>query len=401
MIISFKKMQEFTLHEIKTSADGKQFLEMPVKLYKNDPKWVRPLDGDIEKIFDKSANKRLRQGEAIRWLLKDNKDEAVGRIAAFIDLKTAKNNAQPTGGCGFFDCINDQRAANMLFDASRDWLKARGMEAMDGSINFGERDSFWGVLVDGFHEPVFNMPYNFPYYKELFEKYGFKDYFKQLTFRREVSSVGIKDVIREKAARVRSNPDYHFGMISWKNLERYAEDFRIIYNKAWAVIPGVKPITEVHAKALLKRMKPILDTRLVHFGYYKDEPIAFFIAMPDLNQIIRKFNGKMHLLNKLRLLYHLKVRKTCTRVVGRIFGIIPEHQGKGVDGALVEAFEEIGVQPSFPYKHLEMNWIGDFNPAMIKVVENVGGKLYKTHITYRYLFDRNKPFERAKKDSIA
>lgn len=393
-------MQKFMLHEVKTHADVKQFLEMPVKLYNNDPKWVRPLDQDIEKIFDKTSNKRLRQGEVIRWLLFDEKQKTVGRIAAFIDPKTASNNAQPTGGCGFFDCINDQQAANMLFDVARDWLKARGMEAMDGSINFGERDSFWGVLVDGFHEPVFNMPYNYPYYRTLFEKYGFRDYFRQLTFRREMSSVGIKDVIREKASRVRQDDNYHFGMIQWKNLEKYAEDFRIIYNKAWAVIPGVKPITEVHALALLKKMKPILDPRLVHFGYYKNEPIAFFIAMPDLNQIISRFNGKMHLLNKIRLMYHLKIRKTCTRVIGRIFGIVPDHQGKGIDGALVESFEEVITQPGVPYNEMEMNWIGDFNHAMIKVVENVGGQLYKTHITYRYLFDRSKAFERAKKDVI-
>jgi hypothetical protein len=330
-------------------------------------------------------------------LLKNEKGETIGRIAAFIDPKTAKNNGQPTGGCGFFECINDQLAANTMFDAAKAWLEARGMEAMDGPINFGDRDSFWGVLVDGFHPPVYNMPYNFPYYKELFENYGFENYFNQFTFKRPINNEGIKDVIREKAARIRSNPDYSFKILNWKKLERYADDFMLIYNAAWAVIPGVKSITKTHALSLLKKMKPILDPRLIHFGYYKGEPIAFFIMMQDLNQIIWRFNGKMNWFNKLRFMYYLKVRKSCTRVVGRIFGIVPDHQGKGVDGAIIESFEKEIHKPGFPYKDLEMNWIGDFNPAMIKVVENIGGRLHKTHSTYRYLFDRTKPFERARK----
>jgi hypothetical protein len=389
--------QNYNLQEVKTRTDVREFLDLPARLYKNDKNWVRYLDQEIEKIFDKEKNKKLRQGEIIRWLLKNEKGETIGRIAAFIDPKTAKNNGQPTGGCGFFECINDQLAANTMFDAAKAWLEARGMEAMDGPINFGDRDSFWGVLVDGFHPPVYNMPYNFPYYKELFENYGFENYFNQFTFKRPINNEGIKDVIREKAARIRSNPDYSFKILNWKKLERYADDFMLIYNAAWAVIPGVKSITKTHALSLLKKMKPILDPRLIHFGYYKGEPIAFFIMMQDLNQIIWRFNGKMNWFNKLRFMYYLKVRKSCTRVVGRIFGIVPDHQGKGVDGAIIESFEKEIHKPGFPYKDLEMNWIGDFNPAMIKVVENIGGRLHKTHSTYRYLFDRTKPFERARK----
>lgn len=389
--------QGYQLREVISRKDKKDFLSFPSLLYKNDPYYVRPLDNDVNKLFDPDGNKRLRKGEAIRWLLVDSAGKIVGRIAAFIDPDAARNNDQPTGGCGFFDCINDQEAANMLFDAARKWHTDRGMEAMDGSINFGDRDNFWGVLVDGFHEPLFNMPYNYPYYKELFENYGFLNYFNQYTFKREVSIEGVKDIIMEKAARVFQNPDYHFSMISWRNIEKYAHDFMEIYNKAWGSIPGSKKISIVHAMGLLKMMKPILDRRLVYFGYYKDEPIAFFIMMQDLNQVIRKFNGKMNLLNKIRLLYHLKVRKSCTRIIGRIFGIVPEHQGKGVDGALIMTFSKVAMAPGFPYKDLEMNWIGDFNPSMLKVVENIGGKIHKTHVTYRFLFDRNKPFNRAKK----
>lgn len=395
-------MSTYHLIEVGTKTLEKAWLAFPSKLYANDPNYIRPFDQDVSKLFDKDQNKLLRRGgDAIRWLLNDQNGETVGRLAAFIDPKTAKNNEQPTGGCGFFDCINDQQAANMLFDAAKQWLQQRGMEAMDGSINFGDRDNFWGVLVDGFTEPVFNMPYNYPYYQQLFETYGFRNYFNQYTFRRDINSEGLSEKVFEKAQRIAANPDYSFEIINWKQKTKYAYDFMTIYNKAWGVIPGVKLITEAHAMALLKQLEQILDKRLAHFGYYKGEPIAFFIMMQDLNQVIKDFDGKLNAINKLKLMWRLKVSKQCDRIIGRIFGIVPEHQGKGVDGAIVLHFRKYALQKNFPYKDLQMNWIGDFNAPMIRVVEDIGGTIFKTHVTYRLLFDPTKPFERAQRQKRA
>lgn len=280
----------YKLVEVKNDREKKVWLSYPSKLYKHDPHYIRPLDTDVEKLFDTRQNKLLRKGQAIRYLLLNESNNKVsGRIAAFIDPNTAKNNSQPTGGCGFFDCINDQQAANLLFDAAKTWLAERGMEAMDGPINFGDRDNFWGCLVDGFTDPLYNMPYNFPYYQALFEGYGFQNYFNQYTYQRLIFNGGLSEIIAEKAERVHRDPNYDFRMISWKNIDKFADDFMVIYNKAWGSIPGVKKITRTHALALLNQLKPILDPRLVYYGYYKDEPIAFFIMMQDLNQVIKKY----------------------------------------------------------------------------------------------------------------
>lgn len=389
-------MGPYILHEVKDGTARKEFLKFPSRLYKEDKNWIRPLDEDIEAIFDPAKNKNFRKGDAIRWLLKDGEGKTVGRVAAFYNENTSRKNEQPTGGLGFFDCIDDQEAANTLLDACRKWLEEKGMEAMDGPVNFGERDSFWGCLVQGFIEPIYNMPYNFPYYQKLFEDYGFRNYFNQFTYGRDFIPDDLDPIVHEKAERIARNPDYSFKNITWRNNEKFAEDFMIIFNKAWASFPGVKKISKAHAIGLLKQMKPIMDTRLVLYAYYKDEPIAFFIMMPDLYQIIRKFNGKLNGLNKLRLFYNLRIRKSCTRVIGRIFGVVPEHQGKGLEAGLVKAFEKIARKPDFHYNELQMNWIGDFNPSMIKVVEQIGGKVFKTHITYRYLFDPSRPYTRAK-----
>ena len=111
-------MGKYYITEVKTNKDIKQWLDFPARLYKNDPHYVKPLDDEIEAIFDKSKNKLFRHGDAIRFILKDKDGNVIGRIAAFYDEKTSntynkEENGQPTGGCGFFDCINDQEAAEM------------------------------------------------------------------------------------------------------------------------------------------------------------------------------------------------------------------------------------------------------------------------------------------------
>ena len=174
---------KYTLREVTTKALEEEFIALPKRLYKGNRNWVCPLDDDIRAVFDPAKNKLYSDGEAIRWVAYNAEGEVVGRIAAFYDNEHAYSYEQPTGGCGFFEAINDQELANQLFEASRMWLISRGMEAMDGPVNFGPRDSWWGLLVEGYEfQPLYANPYNPPYYKELFENYGFQNYFNQNTY---------------------------------------------------------------------------------------------------------------------------------------------------------------------------------------------------------------------------
>lgn len=389
---------QYQVIEVNDKKTAREFLLFPVKLYKNEKYFIRPLDTDIEKVFDPKQNKLFRQGECQRWILKDDKGEVVGRVAAFVDRKSAAKNDQPTGGMGFFDCINDKTAAFALFDTCKKWLEIRGMEAMDGPVNFGERDRWWGCLIEGFTYPNYCNNFNFPYYRELFEAYGFQDYFKQFTYHSPIDDSNMSPVIREKARRLSSNPDYHFKHIEKGNNDKYALDFMVIYNKAWAKFPGVKPLAEGHVKAMFKSLKPVMDEKLLWFGYYKDEPIACFIMIPEINEIVRRLNGRFDLIGKLKFLYY-KWRKVCFKSFGFVFGVVPEQQRKGVEGALITAYANVACKPGFPYSELELNWIGDFNPAMMHLVEEIGCKPAKIHVTYRYLFDRTAEFKRCTKVS--
>jgi len=382
------------LIEVNDDWSKKEFLRLPIRLYKNEKYWIRPLDKDVNSVFEPGKNKYFRNGSLNRWILQNENGKTIGRVAAFINKKMAKKEEQPTGGMGFFDCINDQQAAHLLFDQCKEWLEKKGMEAMDGPINFGDRDRWWGLLVKGFdREPNYCMPYNFPYYQQLFESYGFQLYFQQFTFGRKVVAP-FSEKLAEKAERIARNPDYTFDHIRLKKLDSYTNDFRDVYNKAWADHKGVPQMTSLQAKNMIKQLKPIMDEKIIWFGYYRNDPVAFFIILPEVNQIFKHVNGKLDLIGKMKFVYH-RWRKTCNKMYGIIFGIVPEHQGKGLEGALISAVGQMVQHDYLRYEDFEMNWIGDFNPRMIHLVEQVGAEKVKIHITYRKLFDETKPFKRA------
>ncbi|WP_421976633.1 hypothetical protein [Roseivirga seohaensis] len=384
------------LFEVTDSHSEKEFIQLPVRLYRNEKNWIRPLDKDIKAVFDPSKNKNYRNGEAIRWILKNDKGEVIGRLAAFIIKKVAEAQEQPTGGVGFFECIDDQAAAFMLFDAGKKWLEERGMEAMDGPINFGDRNNWWGLLVDGFSEPNYQMPYNFLYYKDLFEAYGFKEYFKQFTYKRPVGSqVELDDRFYAKAQSSLDNPDYEFRHIRKDEFKIAHKYFLKVYNEAWTGHNGVKPMTESQAHNIFKQLKPITDVKIVWFAFYKGEPVAFFISIPELNQLYKHLNGQWNLWSKIKFMYMLKTG-VCKKALGIVFGVVPTHQRKGVEGGLVVSFvKTLAWKKGFQYENIEMNWIGDFNPKMMRVAEQIGAEIAKTHITYRKLFDETKEFKRA------
>ncbi len=376
----------------------KIFLTFPVQLYSSDPNWIRPLDNDISSVFDPRKNPHFKQGEAIRWILFDESDQPIGRVAAFYERNT-KEGEVPVGGMGFFECIEEEKAAFMLFDACKNWLSERGMEGMDGPINFGERDSFWGLMVKGWEfEPTYKMPWTKPYYISYFENYGFQDYFQQYVFVSPIAGANVTKGIEEKAQRIFDNPDYVFQHIEKSNLPKYAEDFRYIFNSAWAKFPGVKEMSSESAQKLVKTMKPIIDEQLLWFAYTTDgTPVAFFIVIPDLNQIVKHLNGKLNWWGMIKFLL-LKLKGTLTRTCGVIFGVTPDHQGKGVESAIALRFREVArTNPFYPYTTMDMNWVGDFNPKMLRFVSQLGATNDKTFITYRTFFNPNQPFSRCPK----
>ena len=372
--------------EVNSPSARRDFHKVPFDIYKNDPNWIPHLKQDIEEVFDKEKNRTFLSGVVIRWVLYDDHKKPIGRVAAFINKKTAYTFEQPTGGMGFFECINDKNAAFMLFDKCREWLTAGGMKAMDGPVNFGEKDRFWGLLSEGGDKPaVYTMNHNPPYYTQFFEEYGFTKYYEQIVYYRSAIEPPHQRLVGV-AERVTRDPNYHFESLSKARAAKYAEDFRTIYNKAWkAERPDFEELTSERAMDIMKKMKPIMDEDTNWFAYYKNEPVGVYISIPELNALFKYVHGNFNLWGKLKFLWYKKT-KGCRTTMGIVFGIVPDFQGKGIEAAI---FNELGkrIQPDKKYDHLLINWIGDFNEKMIHLLVALLQVVpYKKFITYRKVF---------------
>ncbi len=381
------------LTQVIDKPTKKLFHKVPHLIYRNDPNWACPLEIMVENIFTPGKNPSFKNGEAIRWVLLSSKGKPIGRIGAFYNRVKAANFEQPTGGCGFFECIDNQEAANMLFDAARNWLTSKGMEAMDGPINFGENYMNWGLLVDGFMPQGFGMPYNPPYYLKFFENYGFKTYFKQFSYHLDTTLPELPERFWKVAEWVAKKPQFSFRHFSWDEKDKFVDDFAYVYDNAWRFHENYQPLDKDELRDFLVSSKMIIEEKFIWYAYHEEEPIAIFVMVPDINQILRKLNGKLNFWNIARLMWYRK-RRTMTRTRSIIIGISPKFQRSGIDAAIFWNLRPVMYSKPW-YKEMELSWAGDFNPKIIALYESVGGKHMKTHHTMRYLFDRTKEFQRA------
>lgn len=377
------------LVEVNDKKKAKQFLDVARIIYKGDVIFVCPLDGMVEAVFDSSKNVFFTHGECTRWILKDDSGALIGRTAAFINKSKAYKYEVPVGGMGFFECIDNKEAAFMMFDQCKAWLTARGMEAMDGPINFGENENFWGLLVEGFSPASFGMNYHLPYYRNLFEQYGFQQFFEQVTNKLDLTQP-FNERFRKIAQRVSERPGYRYEHFKIKEMDKYLRDFKVIYDKAWAYHENFTPISLDDLHEQFKQLKPIMDEEMILFAYHEDEPIGFLVMSPDANQVLYYLHGKMNSIwDKLKFLYYLKTKGfNRTRVM--VMGISPQYRRLGIESGFFFFLRKV-MDKKPQYTELELSWVGDFNPQMMAIHKALGGVFHKRHITYRYMFDRTKP----------
>jgi hypothetical protein len=384
--------------EVISSSEKKEFNDFPKRLYKSDPDWICPLDSAVEGVFDPSKNHTFKNGEAIRWILKDENNMTIGRVAAFIDMIRSSASRQPTGGIGFFEVIENRNAAFFLFDTAKSWLVSRGMEAMDGPITFGENYTDWGLLVDGFMQQGFGMPYNKKYYKDFFEAYGFRNFFEQYSCHREVRDAKNNiTTFPERPMKVAQwlieRKGYSFRHFEFRNTRKFIDDICTIYNLTWGYLKeDFTPLKPEILEEALYKMKPMLDEELVWFAYLNDKPIGFFILIPDFNQILRHFNGTINSLNLIRFFYY-KVTHEMTRVRSLVGGVLHSHQNTGVEIAIFYKFYQVFMKKPW-FNELEIGWVGDYNPKMIATCEYLGASWVKTHVTFRYMINDKLRFVR-------
>lgn len=368
--------------EVTDTKTARQFIHFPRILYKHDPDWICPLDSDISAVFDPRRNNFFRHGCCTRWIL-EREGLVIGRIAAFINEEKACKNPQPTGGTGFFECIDDRAAAHLMFDTARDWLQERGMKAMDGPVNFGENDKYWGLLVEGFKPPSLGMNYNPSYYAGLFESYGFTKLYDQYTNFLD-ATVPLPERFTRISDWMMHKPGYTFRHFSLSRKEKFMEDLREIYNDAWSDFETFTPLEAETLRESFRQMRPVIDEKIIWFAYYHEEPVAFIVCLPDVNQLLKHAKGRLNLIGKLKFLWY-KHTGEVERLRIIVMGCKKKFQHHGLESGLIRCLQD-EVLPRHTIKGVELAWVGDFNQKMMALHEATGARRDKVHRTYRYIF---------------
>jgi hypothetical protein len=367
----------FDLKEVLSPSDIQDFHAVAEVVYAQDNNYIFPLRNDVEDIFNPLKNPNFQNGKVIRWVLRKN-GVLIGRVAAFW---VTRNDGKHLGGMGFFECANDQEAAFYLFNACENWLKIEGLDYMDGPINFGDRDTFWGLMIENKSYTSYRENYNPTWYRDFFESYGFEKIFEQKT-----SDISEKEFNFERfnklAQRVIQNPKYSFKTLDFKHLDKFAEDFVAIYNLAWEHHEDYRPLTVEKIRERLKQIKPVILPEFAIFAYAEGKPAGFYVSILEVNQVFKLFKGNLNIWNKIRFLFK---RNTINKVKGIIFGVIPEFQQLGLETGMIMKFYE-GIVNNPRIEVAELAWIGDFNPKMLSMLESLGAYTTKVHYTYRKLF---------------
>ena len=365
--------------QIETVSDKKGldlFIRFPWAVYEGNPNWVPPLISEMQFILGEE-NPFFHHAEAAHFLAR-KAGTVVGRISAIIDRNYINTHSEQAGFFGFFECLPDPAAACGLLDAASRWLKERDIEVMRGPMNPSTNDEC-GFLLEGFDSPpMIMMPYTPQYYLDHMERCGMeksRDLYAYISVIPEVSAGGrLERLASGVHARV---PGLTVRPANMKNFRRDLEIVKDIYNSAWSHNWGFVPMTDEEIESMAKRLKPLIAPELLIMVEVNGDPAAFFMALPDYNQVFRKMNGRLGPVGLMKFLwYSRKIRDI--RVL--TMGVKEEYRKKGIEGLLY--LESFKAAMKKGYERAEMSWILEDNVLMRRGCELMGGKLYKKYRIY-------------------
>jgi len=366
-------MQEIIVKKVSTKSELSQFIKFPWKIYKDDKRWVPPLLMEQKALLNKHKNPFFKFADA-EYFLAFRDDEIVGRIAAIKNDLHLKYHSDDSGQFGFFECINDQKVANALFDAAKKWMKEKGLKFMNGPANPSSND-IYGMLVEGFDDsPRLLMPYNPEYYINLCENYGMKKGKDMFAWKIVNEKLMESEKLKRGQLLVRKRYNLKISHLDMKNFQEDLEKFKYVYNKAWAPNWGFVPLTEEQIDAMAKDMKPLAEPSLVLFGEIEGKLIGAALVMLDYNYIFRTMNGRLFPFNFIKLFTRKKKIKWARILT---LGIIPEYQKKGLDTIfyweIVTRAAKIGIRLG------EASWVLEDNDMMNRGLELMNAERYKRY----------------------
>ena len=358
--------------------DVRRFLMVSYAIYRDDPYWVAPLLDDLMKVFT-DKNPLFEHAEMALWVAtRDGKD--VGRIAGILDQNHNRSQHDSAAFFGFFECINDPAVSRGLFAAFFDWARKMGVKRTLGPMNPTTNDEC-GLLVDGFDSPpVFMMTYNPSYYVDLVVAAGFRKAKDLLAYHMNIADVPLDRLERIAALTRKRHPELTFTPIRKRSLVRDLGKVKDVYNAAWQANWGFVPMTDAEIDFMASRLKPLLVEGLLSVVESPTEPVGFLLAMPDFNIAIKPLLGRLLTPKILGFIPYLLGWKCPPRCRCLTLGVKEKYRNRGIEAVmLIEGFKraiELGC------KDVEASWILEDNTMMCRLLETIGGKVYKTYRLY-------------------
>jgi hypothetical protein len=360
---------------VQNKKDLKDFLALPWHIYKDDSCWVPPLLSEVKELLDTKKNPFWEHARKELFLVRKN-GKVVGRIAAVVNDNHNNFHQEKTGFFGFFECINDYEVAKCLFDSAKEWCSKNNMKILRGPLSPSMNDEC-AFLLEGFDlPPVIMMAYTPPYYLELSERYGFKKA-KDLYAFLFVEEEGIPERIIRIAEKVKKKTGVRIRAFDKKNFEKDVQSLKDIYNTAWEKNWGFVPLTEKEMDLTAKKLKSFYDPELVLFAEVNGEPVGVSVIVPDVNQMLKKLNGRLNLIGIIKALYY-KRKIDGSRAL--IFGFKKEYRNFGLNAALFA--ETVLNGGRLGYKWCELSWNLEDNDLINNFDSAAGGKLYKKYRIY-------------------
>ena len=366
------------------AKDFGRFIDVPYRIYRDDPHWVAPLRMEMRKLFDVKKNPFFEHAEAAFWIA--TRDGApVGRISAQINRLHLELHKDGAGNFGCLEAIDDPAVFGALLRQAESWLAERGMKKALGPYTVSVNDEI-GVLVDGFDAPPnVQMAHSPRYYAPRLEEQGYAkamDLFAFTAFTEGGKSQALVERVERTLGKLRAE-----GRLTTRCLDpkRFKQDMRLaldIYNDAWRDNWGFVPVTEAEAEALIDSLSMILKPEGVVFGMLDGKEEAFAVGIPNLNEAIADLKGKLFPLGIVKLLWRLKMRPpTSARIM--LAGVKRDYRNSPLSAALISLLvgEIIQAGRKHGIKSVEMSWVLENNVPSIALCRSAG-ELTKTYRLY-------------------
>lgn len=356
---------------VRTRGEREAFLRVPWAIYRGEKAWVPPLLMDQRQLIDPKRGPFFHESTGQLFLARRG-DQIVGRIGAFENRPHLSAHADGAGFFGFYESPDDETVSTALLRTAEDWLRGRGLRVARGPANFSIYDEA-GVLLDGFeHAPMAGMAYTPPYYRALIERAGYvkaKDLYVFRVTRAEARFDRIARLV-EVALRV---PNLRVRNLDMSRLRREADFLATVYAEAWRDNWGQVPISADEFYEAYKRYKFFIRPELVYLAEYEGEPAGYFVAMPDMNELLKSLNGRLLPMGVFRLLFG---RGGIKRFRVFMTGVRPKFRRLGLPLIFMQRAHEVLEKAGAEL--VEFSWILEDNHEAIAVLERIGARRVQT-----------------------